>query len=206
MVSPHGRTSGPVSEEVHVRYRRLGATELMVSEIALDARALRSSEGQDEATAEATVRAAIALGVTVFTWTVSDASEDIEPLLAAGAGVDRGRLTLVARLDIVPSAADLGPQVEAIASRLGTPVDIVAFPGDLDAPAQAAFEEARERGLVRFAAVDAGDSIEVPAARLLAADAAGVQGVLAQPGVASALVGVADPGELRALLGELGAV
>jgi len=182
-----------------VRYRRLGSTELMVSEIGLDARALLAA-GED--TAEVTIRAAIALGVTVLAWTVSDASEDVEPLIARAAGVDLGRLTLVARLDLVPAPEDVGPQVEAVASRLGSGVTLAAFPGALGPEAHAAFEEARERDVVRFAALDSGATIEVPDGRIAEARPGAISAALQAPGVACALVQVADPGDLRALIGE----
>ena len=181
-----------------MRYRRLGATELMVSEVGLDARALL---GSDAATAEATLRAAIALGVTVVAWDVSDALEDVEPLIASGAGTDRGRLTLVATLDYVPAAEDLGPQVEAIASRLGSTVDVVAFPGALDASQAAAFEAAREQGTVRFAAkaspgrIDAGGGLILPVETL--SDAAWA---LATGEAACVVAPVAAPGDLRVLV------
>ena len=122
-----------------MRYRRLGDTEQMVSEVGLDVRSVVA--GGDEA-AEAIIRRAIDAGVTVFAWDVSDAVEDLEPLIVRAAGVDRGRLTLVATLDILPAPGAMGPQAEAIAARLAEPgaegyLDILVLPGLPDA-AQAA--------------------------------------------------------------------
>ena len=148
-----------------MRYRRLGQTDLMVSELGLEVRAALE-RGAEEA--EATLRAAIDGGVTVFTWDVSDATEDVEPLVIRAAGVDRGRLTLVAALDFVPSPEDIGPQVEAIASRLDEGgglegyVDVIALPGLPDEAQLAALNEVRSRGIARFIAVAAGSDAELP--------------------------------------------
>ena len=135
-----------------MRYRRLGDTEQMVSEVGLDVRSVVA--GGDEA-AEAIIRRAIDAGVTVFAWDVSDAAEDVEPLIIRAAGVDRGRLTLVATLDILPAPEAMGPQAEAIASRLAEPgaegyLDVLVLPGLPDAAQQAALGEVRARGVVRF--------------------------------------------------------
>ena len=177
-----------------MRYRRLGETDLMVSEVGLDARVLLRS---DPETAAATVRAAIALGVTVAAWSVSDATEDIEPLLARAAGTDRGRLTLIAVLDHVPAPEAIGPQVEAIAGRLESAVDIVAFPGPIDDARRAAFEEARRQGSALLAATARDGEIEVAGGRIVPTDQDGAAERLREPGVACVLLPVADPGDLR---------
>ena len=135
-----------------MRYRRLGDTEQMVSEVGLDVRSALA--GGDEA-AEVMIRRAIDAGVTVFAWDVSDAAEDLEPLLVRAAGVDRGRLTLVATLDILPAPEAMGPQAEAIASRLAEPgaegyLDVLVLPGLPDAAQQTALDEVRARGVIRF--------------------------------------------------------
>lgn len=132
-----------------MRYRRLGRTELMVSEVGLDADALRDA-GHDEAVA--VVRAALASGVTLVTWSVADSLEDIEPWLAEGARSEIGRFTLIPRLDVLPSPEAIGPQVEAVAARLGVEsLPVAAFPEVPVGDAAAALAEVRERGVVRFA-------------------------------------------------------
>ena len=147
-----------------MRYRRLGTTDLMVSEVGVEVRALL--EGGEEAAAAA-LRAAIDGGVTVFAWDVSDSTEDVEPLLARAAGVDRGRLTLIAVLDVLPPAEQIGPQVDAIAARLAEGgadgyLDIVAFPDLPDAAQLAALQEVRARGVAHHVGY-AGEGDTLPA-------------------------------------------
>jgi len=137
----------------------------MVSEVGLDVRAILA--GSAEA-AEATLRAAIDGGITVLMWDVSDAAEDVEPLIIRAAGVDRGRLLLVAVLDFVPPPEAIGPQVEAIASRLAEPgaegyLDVIALPGLPDAAQLAALDEVRRRGIARFVAFAGEGDRELPA-------------------------------------------
>ena len=136
-------------------YRRLGTTDVVVSEAGIDVRA--ALPGGFEA-AEETLRAAIDAGITVFAWDVSDTLEDVEPLIARASGVNRGRLTLVAVLDVMPSAQEMGPQIEAVAARLEADgaegfVDVIALPALPDAAQAAALQESRERGIVRFVGV-----------------------------------------------------
>lgn len=137
----------------------------MVSELGLEVRAVL--EAGEEA-AEATLRAAIDDGVTVFAWDVSDALEDVEPLIIRAAGVDRGRLTLVAVLDILPPPEAIGPQIVAIATRLDEPtaegyLDVIALPGIPDAAQLDALAEVRARGIVRFVGYAAETDTEAPA-------------------------------------------
>lgn len=185
-----------------MRYRRLGETELMVSEVGLDVRPL---EGVQEEIAVETLRAAILSGVTVFAWDVSDAATDLEPLVALAAGVDRGRLTTVAVLDHVPQPEAIGPQIEAIASRLADGgegrVEIVAFPGDLDPAQLAAFEDARARGIVEFGARAAGSQIQVGGGAIAyVADAADALVALGAHEATCAVVAATSPEELRGVL------
>ena len=178
-----------------MRYRRLGETELMVSEVGLDVRAL---DGMDEESAASVIRAAITSGITVMAWDVSDGVNDLEPLLARAAGLERGRLTLVAMLDHVPPPENVGPQVGAITSRLGEGasegfVDIVTFPGEITEGHLAAFEELRSRGRARFAGHYAASRIRLPGGVLaFAADEDDAMSVLSTPEVACALVPVAS--------------
>ncbi len=148
-----------------MRYRRLGQTEQMVSEVGLDVRAILAGSGEG---AEAALRSAIDRGITVFTWDVSDAAEDVEPLIIRAAGVDRGRLLLVAVLDVLPQPEDIGPQVDAIASRLAEPaadgyLDVIALPQLPDAAQLEALAEVRRRGVARFVAYAGEGDRELPA-------------------------------------------
>jgi hypothetical protein len=187
-----------------VRYRRLGETDLMVSELGLDVRPL---EGVDEAIAIETLRAAILSGITVFAWDVSDAATDLEPLVALAAGVDRGRLTAVAVLDHVPEPDAIGPQIEAIASRLADGegsegrVEIMAFPGELGTAQLAAFEDAQARGIVGFGARSAGSQIQVGGSTIaFVADAADALVALGAHEATCAVVAVTSAEDLRGIL------
>lgn len=143
-------------------YRRLGRTELMVSETGLHADPLR---GMDREQAVAVLRRAFARNVSVVAWSVSDALEDLEPVIAEAAGQDLGRLALVALLDQLPAAEDIGPQIEAVAVRLGdeTAVDIVTFPSLPDSDQLAALAEVRARGVLRSAGILGAPEGSVPA-------------------------------------------
>lgn len=207
-----------------MRYRRLGQTELMVSELGLEVRATLAA-GEEQA--EATLRAAIDAGVTVFAWDVSDATEDVEPLVIRAAGVDRGRLSLLAVLDALPPADEIGPQAEAIASRLSDPegsgyVDILGVPAVPDAAQAAALDEVRRRGIARFIALvgrddsgwpkPPGAGIDVAVLSGAPSSDAGGIGVIARARVRdvpalvegghvqSTVTGVADASELARLL------
>jgi len=185
-----------------VRYRRLGSTELMVSELGLEVRALLDD---GEEAAEAALRSAIDDGVTVFAWDVSDALEDVEPLIVRAAGVDRGRLTLVAVLDVLPPPEAIGPQVEAIATRLDEPtaegyLDVIAFPAIPDAAQLDALAEVRARGIVRFVGYAADTDVEAPAELPTGVDVLVLGGAPASGREGIGVIARTDPSEAPTLL------
>lgn len=174
----------------------------MVSEVGLEVRA--ALEAGEEA-AEATLRAAIDAGVTVFAWDVSDVSEDVEPLVIRAAGVDRGRLTLVAVLDILPAPQDIGPQVEAIATRLDEStaegyLDVIAFPRVPDAAQLSALAEVRRRGIARFVGYAADTDAVAPAELPAGLDVLVLGGTPASDRVDVGVIGRAGLEEVAALL------
>ena len=140
-----------------MRYRRLGRTELVVSEVGLTARAL---EGLAPEVAGATLQAAIAAGVSLIALDARDSSFDLEPLIASVAGIERPRLTIVGVLDHLPAAVDLAPEVAAIAARFGTSgyLDVVAFPQAPTPAHLAALADLRDRRLVRFTGLATSDA------------------------------------------------
>jgi aryl-alcohol dehydrogenase-like predicted oxidoreductase len=139
-----------------MRYRRLGRTEQVVSEVGLTARAL---DGVAPEVAGATLQAAISAGVTLIAMDARDSASDLEPMISAIAGTDRPRLTIVAVLDHLPSPDDLAPEVAAIAGRFGDRgyVDVVAFPQAPGAAHLAALADLRGRGLAFFAGIATSD-------------------------------------------------
>lgn len=184
-----------------MRYRRLGRTELMVSEVGLE---VRATLAQGAEAAAAALRSAIDGGITVFTWDVSDAAEDVEHLLAHTAGLDRGRLTLVAILDQLPPPEELGPQVEAIAARLGETdpgyLDVIALPGVPDAKQLEALEDVRRRGLARFVGFSGGSDAELPSPLPPAIDVLLLRGAPSTARDGGAVIARASQSEAAALL------
>lgn len=140
-----------------MRYRRLGRTELVVSEVGITARAL---EGLSPEVAGATLQAAIAAGVTLIAMDARDSATDLEPMIAEVTGIERPRLTIVAVLDHLPAPDDLAPEVAAIAGRFGDRgyLDVVAFPHAPEAAHLAAIEDLRSRGLVRHTGIATSDA------------------------------------------------
>ncbi len=185
-----------------MRYRRLGDTEQMVSEVGLEVRS--TLEGGDEA-AEAVIRGAIDAGVTVFAWDVSDAAEDVEPLIIRAAGVDRGRLTLIATLDVLPTPDAIGPQAEAIAARLAEPgaegyLDVLVLPGLPDDAQQAALREVRARGIVHFVGHVAESDADLPMPTPEGLDVLVLGGAPRSDRAAVGILARADGAEAAALL------
>ncbi len=139
-----------------MRYRRLGRTEAIVSEIGITARAW-----QDLPLEQATEAAAatFAAGVSLVAIDVRDVQPDLEQLVGEVAGIDRPRLTIVSVFASLPAPELLGPAVEAAAVRLGPAgyLDVVAFPTPLTDAHLAALEEVRARGAIRHAGIATSD-------------------------------------------------
>lgn len=173
----------------------------MVSEVGLE---VRATLAQGAEAAAAALRTAIDGGITVFTWDVSDAAEDIEPLLARTAGLDRGRLTFVAVLDYLPPPDELGPQVEAIAARLGEAdagyLDVIALPEVPDAAQVEALEDIRRRGLARFVAYSGESDAELASPLPPAIDVLLLRGAPSTARDGVAVIARASQGEAAALV------
>ncbi|TAJ19559.1 MAG: hypothetical protein EPO65_06560 [Dehalococcoidia bacterium] len=98
-----------------MRYRRLGRTEWMVSEVGL---ALRALEGLDDATAGATLGAALAQGITLVTVDAREHEGGVEPLVGRVTTSERPRLVVVTRFERTAEAAGLEAQLCAAGTRL----------------------------------------------------------------------------------------
>lgn len=98
-----------------MRYRRLGRTEWMVSEVGL---ALRALEGLDEAVAGAALGAAIASGVTLVLVDVREHEGGVEPLVGRVTTVERPRLVVVSRFERLAEPSTFAAQLQAAGRRL----------------------------------------------------------------------------------------
>ena len=98
-----------------MRYRRLGRTEWMVSEVGL---ALRALEGLDEVAAGATLGAALAQGITLVTVDAREHEGGVESLVGRVTTSERPRLVVVTRFERVAEAATLEAQLRAAGTRL----------------------------------------------------------------------------------------
>ena len=117
-----------------MRYRRLGRTEWMVSEVGL---ALRALEGLDEAVAGAALGAAIASGVTLVLVDVREHEGSVEPLIGRVTTSERPRLVVVSRFERIAEAPTFAAQLQAAGGRLSNEgyLDVALFPQVPD-PAQ----------------------------------------------------------------------
>ncbi len=212
-----------------MRYRRLGRTEWMVSEVGL---ALRALEGLDEAVAGATLGAALTAGVTLVLVDVREHEGGVEPLIGRVTASERPRLVVVSRFERIAEASTFAAQLRAAGARLSNEayLDVALFPQVPD-PAQCAVLEAlaatrtvRAWGVetadasiaarafeagarVLVTPADAGEPLFAAAARanvgvILAGDATTIGPALASPRVASVVTEATSPGEMEALARE----
>lgn len=209
-----------------MRYRRLGSTEWMVSEVGL---ALRALEGLDEAAAGATLGSALASGVTLMLVDAREHEGGIEPLIGRVTTSERPRLVVVTRFERLAEPATFAAQLQAAGTRLSDDgyLDIALFtevPDPLqreilgglavtgtvrawgietDEPAFAARAfEAGARVLVTPAGVD--DALLAAAARanagvIAGGDADSIGGMLADARVASVVAEATTAAEVEAL-------
>ncbi len=133
-----------------MRYRRLGRTDLLVSEAAL---AMRGLARLPEAGAEAAIRTAIEEGVSLVLLDAA-APDGMPALLARAAGSDRPRLTVVAHLGTV-APDEIATRLAAVTGDLGV-VDVAVLSGIPDAAVLAAVEAARAEGVLRFLGIAVG--------------------------------------------------
>jgi len=123
-----------------MRYRRLGRTEWMVSEVGINLRAL---EGLDEAAAGATFGAAIASGVTLVLVDVREHEGSVEPLVGRVMESERPRLAVVSRFERFAEVSTFAAQLLAAGARLGNEgfLDIALFTQIPDAAQRAVLDE-----------------------------------------------------------------
>lgn len=168
-----------------MRYRRLGRTEWMVSEVGL---ALRALEGLDEAAAGAALGAAIVSGVTLVLVDVREHEGGVEPLIGRVTSSERPRLVVVSRFERTAEASTFAAQLQAAGRRLSDEayLDVALFPRVPD-PAQCAVLDAlAATRTVRAWGIETADASV--AAR---AFEAGARVLMAPAGAAAALLAAA---------------
>jgi len=210
-----------------MRYRRLGRTEWMVSEVGL---ALRALEGIDEAAAGATLGAATASGVTLLLVDVREHEGGVEPLVGRVMAGERPRLVAVSRFERLAEPAAFAAQLQAAGARLSDDgyLDVALFKEIPDPPHREVLErlavtrgvrawgvETDEAAFAARAFEDGATVVVTPAPAsdaLLAAAARAGAGVivagppeevaasLADPRVTSAVAEAATPAEMDTLV------
>ena len=168
-----------------MRYRRLGSTEWMVSEVGL---ALRALEGLDEAAAGAALGSALASGVTLALVDVREHEGGVEPLIGRVTTSERPRLVVVSRVERLAEAATFAAQLRAAGARLSNEayLDVALFTQVPD-PAQCAVLDAlAATRTVRAWAIETAD-----ASVATRAFAAGARVLLAPAGATEALLAAA---------------
>lgn len=139
-----------------MRYRRLGRTEWMVSEVGINLRAL---EGLDEAAAGATFGAAIASGVTLVLVDVREHEGSVEPLVGRVMTSERPRLTVLSRFERMAEAPAFAAQLLAAGARLGKEgfLDIALFTQIPDPAQRAVLDELAGTRMVRAWGIETAD-------------------------------------------------
>lgn len=140
-----------------MRYRRLGRTEWMVSEVGL---ALRALEGLDEAVAGAALGAAIASGVTLVLVDVREHEGSVEPLVGRVTTVERPRLVVVSRFERLAEPSTFAAQLQAAGRRLSRDgyVDVALFTQVPDAAQCAVLDTLVESRAVRAWGIETADA------------------------------------------------
>ncbi|MBM4411612.1 MAG: hypothetical protein FJ037_09925 [Chloroflexi bacterium] len=177
-----------------MRYRRLGRTEWMVSEVGINLRAL---EGLDEAAAGATFGAAIASGVTLVLVDVREHEGSLEPLVGRVMASERPRLAVLSRFERIAEAPAFAAQLLAAGARLGKEgfLDIALLTQIPDPAQRAVLDELAATRMVRAWGIETADAalatraFEAGARTLVApADAGEPLLVAAQAGDAGVIV------------------
>ena len=168
-----------------MRYRRLGRTEWMVSEVGL---ALRALEGLDEAVAGATLGAAVASGVTLLLVDAREHEGGVEPLIGRVTASERPRLVVVSRFERLAEASTCEAQLRAAGARLSDLgyVDVALFTQVPEAAQCAILDALAATRTVRAWGIETADASV--AAR---AFEAGARVLVAPTGVAEPLLAVA---------------
>ncbi len=140
-----------------MRYRRLGRTEWMVSEVGINLRAL---EGLDEAASGATFGAAIASGVTLVLVDVREHEGSVEPLVGRVMASERPRLAVVSRFERLAEASTFAAQLLSAGGRLSKEgfLDIALFTQVPDPAQRAVLDELAGTRMVRAWGIETADA------------------------------------------------
>lgn len=190
-----------------MRYRRLGRTEWMVSEVGL---ALRALEGLDEAVAGAALGAAIASGVTLVLVDVREHEGGVEPLIGRVMASERPRLVVVSRFERTAETSTFAGQLQAAGKRLSNEgyLDIALFPQVPDPEQRAILDALAAARTVRAWGIETADASTAArafeaGARVLVTPAGAAEPLLA--GAAQADAGViveGDPASIGSALAD----
>ncbi len=171
-----------------MRYRRLGSTEWMVSEVGL---AMRALEGLDEAAAGATLGAALAQGITLLLVDAREHEGGVEAIIGRVTASERPRLVVVSRIERPAPDSTLEAQLRAAAARVSDDgyLDVALFNHVPDAGQRAVLDALAESRTVRAWGVETDDE-----ATIAAAVASGAQVIVSSEAVGEAALGVASSG------------
>ena len=188
-----------------MRYRRLGRTDWMVSEVGLTLRAL---EGIDEAAAGATLGAALAQGVTLVVVDAREHEGGVEPLIGRVTTSERPRLVVLSRFERLAEASTFEAQLVAAGKRVSDLgyLDVALFGQVPDAAQRAVLDALAATRTVRAWGIETADtSIAAQAfeagANVLVAPADASDALLAS--AAAAGVGVILDGDSTSIGGAL---
>jgi aryl-alcohol dehydrogenase-like predicted oxidoreductase len=188
-----------------MRYRRLGRTDWMVSEVGL---ALRALEGIDEAAAGATLGAALAQGVTLVVVDAREHEGGVESLIGRVTTSERPRLVVLARFERLADASTFEAQLLAAGQRVSDLgyLDVALFAQMPDAGQRAVLDVLAATRTVRAWGIETADaSIAAQAfevgANVLVAPADASEGLLAA--AVAAGVGVIIEGDSTSIGGAL---
>ena len=140
-----------------MRYRRLGSTEWMVSEVGLNLRAL---EGLDEVVAGGTLGAAFAAGVTVIRVDAREHAGSVEPLMGRVTATERPRLVVVSHFERLAEASLFEAQLRAAGARIGKEgyLDVALFSQVPDAGQRTVLDALIASRIVRAWGIETGDA------------------------------------------------
>lgn len=146
-----------------MRYRRLGSTEWMVSEVGL---AMRALEGLDEAAAGATLGAALAQGMTLLLVDAREHEGGVEPIIGRITTSERPRLVVVTRFERIAEASTLEAQLRAAGKRISDEayLDVALMPEIPDPGQRAVLDALAASRTVRAWGVETDDPATVTAA------------------------------------------
>lgn len=172
-----------------MRYRRLGSTEWMVSEVGL---AMRALEGLDEAAAGATLGAALAQGITLLLVDAREHEGGVEPIIGRITKSDRPRLVVLSRFERIGEAPALEAQLRAAGQRISDEayLDVAILNNVPDAGQRAVLDALAASKVVRAWGVETDD-----AATVTAAVAAGARVVVLSASAGQAALAAASAGD-----------